>query len=68
MKLKLDLHGVIVEYERPPMPENRFRVLCLLAAAGVYGGMVAGVAALCGFPGVAAVGVATILAAMIVRD
>jgi len=65
MKLKLDLHGVTVEYERAPMPEHRFRALCLLAAAGMYGGMVAGVAALCGFLGVAAVGVATLLAVMI---
>ena len=33
------------------MKEGRFRALCLLAAAGVYAGMVAAVAALCSVPG-----------------
>lgn len=65
MKLKLDLHGVTFEYERRPMPEHRFKTLCLLAAAGMYGGMIVGVASLCGVWGVAAVGFVTLLIAMI---
>lgn len=42
-----------------PMKEGRFRVLCLLTAAGIYAGMVAKVTALCGIPGLGAVLLAT---------
>lgn len=51
MKIKLDLHGVVFEYERKPMPERRFRALCTLAAVAAYLGMVVGATALCGFLG-----------------
>lgn len=61
MKLRLDLHGVVFEYERPKMPEHRFKALCLLAAAGMYSGMVIGTAALCGVPGLITLGVVTLL-------
>lgn len=61
MKLTFNLRGVVVEYERPPMPEGRFRALCLLAAGGLYVGLVAAVAALCGTIGVGVVAAATLL-------
>lgn len=63
-RVKIDLCGIVFEYERPPMPEHRFKALCLLSAAGIYGGMVAKVAALCGTVGVAVVGVATFFVVM----
>lgn len=59
MKVRFDLNGVTLEYERPPMPEHRFRALCLLAAVGLYVGMVCGVAALCGAVGVGVIALAT---------
>lgn len=59
MKMRLVLYGVTVEYERPPMPEHRFKALCLLAAGGMYVGMVCGVAALCGAAGVGVIALAT---------
>lgn len=49
------------EYERPPMPEGRFKALCLLAAGGLYVCLVAAVAALCGTIGVGVVAAATLL-------
>ena len=64
MRIKLDLHGVAFEYERPRMPERRFRALCLLAAAGIYGGVTVAVAALCGLPGVGLIAVLTLFIAM----
>lgn len=51
MKIKLDLHGVIFEYEKKPMQEARFRRLCALAAAALYVGLVVGVTRLCGLLG-----------------
>lgn len=59
MKLRFDIRGVVVEYERPPMPEHRFRTVCLLVAGGLYVGMVCGVAALCGAVGVGVIALAT---------
>lgn len=64
MKVRFDLYGVTIEYERPPMPEHRFKALCLLAAGGMYAGMVAKVAALCGLAGVGVIAVATFLICM----
>lgn len=64
MKMRLVLYSVTVEYERPPMPEHRFKALCLLAAGGMYAGMVAKVAALCGLAGVGVIAVATFLICM----
>ena len=46
MKVRSDLNGVTLEYECPPMPEYRFRALCLLAAGGMYAYMVCNVAVL----------------------
>ena len=65
MKMRLVLYGVTVEYEQPPMPEHRFKALCLLAAGGMYAGMVAKVAALCGLEGLGVIAVATFLVCMI---
>lgn len=61
MRIRFERGGVVLEYERKPMKESRFRVLCALAAAGVYAGMVAAIAKLCGLPGVISVGIGTIL-------
>lgn len=49
------------EYDRPPMPEGRFKALCLLAAGGLYVCLVAAVAALCVTIGVGVVAAATLL-------
>lgn len=64
MRVRFDLNGVTLEYERPPMPEHRFKALCLLAAGGMYAGMVAKVAASCGLAGVGVIAVATFLVCM----
>ena len=60
MRVKFEKDGVTFEFEREPMPEHRFRALCLLGALGLYGGMMVGVAALCGGWGVVAVMVVTL--------
>lgn len=54
MKIRLEYNGTVFEYSRQPMPERRFKALCALAAAGVYMGLMLGVTALCGFPGLLA--------------
>ena len=59
MKVRSDLNGVTLEYECPPMPEYRFRALCLLAAGGMYAYMVCNVAVLCGAAGVGVIALAT---------
>lgn len=51
MKIRLEHNGTVFEFERKPIPECRFKALCVLAAAGVYAGMVWAVASLCDFPG-----------------
>ena len=61
MRIRLEHNGVAFEFERKPMPEGRFRTLCLLAAAGIYGGMVAAVTALCGIWAVVVIMVVTVL-------
>lgn len=61
MRVKVEKDGTAFEFERKPMPEHRFRALCLLGALGLYGGMMVGVAALCGIPGIGALAVATFL-------
>lgn len=69
MKVTVEKHadgGFTVGIDRPPLPEDRFKALCALAAAGVYAGMVIGVAALCGISGVVAVGIATALCLLVV--
>ena len=67
VKIRLERGGVVFEYERQPMKESCFRVLCALAAAGVYAGLVIGVTALCGGFGLPLVRFATVLAAMVVK-
>lgn len=60
MRIRLERSGTVFEYERPPMPEHRFKALCLLAAGGLYIGLVAAVAALCGGWGVLMAAVVTL--------
>lgn len=64
MKIRFEHNGTVFEFERKPMPEGRFKVLCLLAAAGVYAGMVRAVASLCDFPGLVLVLVGTVVAVL----
>ncbi len=54
MKIHLELGGTILEYERHPLPECRFRALCALAAAGLFVIMVGVVTTLCGIGGLLA--------------
>ncbi len=61
MKLHLGVDGKVFEYERRPMRSSRFRAICGLFSAGIYAGMVATVASICGMPGVIAVAVVTTL-------
>ncbi len=42
MKIHLEYHGVVFEYEHHPMPEGRFRALCSLAGAAIAGGVLLG--------------------------
>lgn len=65
MRIHLEHNGTVFEYERHPLPERRFRAICGLVAAGVYAGMVATVAALCGGCGLLAVVIATVLVVMV---
>lgn len=65
MRIKLDLHGGILEYERKPMHESRFRLLYTLAAAALYVCMVIGVTALCGFLGLLVTAAFTIIVFLI---
>ena len=65
MRIKLEYRGTVFEYERRPLAEGHFRALCALAAAGVYAGRVAAVAALCGLSGLLAVVVGTVIVAAI---
>lgn len=67
MKIRLERGGVTFEYERQPMKESRFRVLCAFAAAGVYAGLVIGVTALCGSFGLLLALFGTALVAMVVK-
>lgn len=67
MKIRFERGGVVLECEHQPMKEGRFRTLCAFAAAGIYAGLVIAVAALCGVPGVAVVGLVTLFAIMIIK-
>jgi len=42
MKIHLEYHGVVLEYEHRPMPEGRFRALCRLTLAAIAGGVLLG--------------------------
>lgn len=66
MRVRLEKDGTAFEFERKPMPEHRFRALCLLGALGLYGGMMVGVAALCGTAGAGTLAVVTLLITMVV--
>lgn len=61
MKIKLDLHGVVLEYEKKPIHPARFRRLCALAAIAMYAGMVVGVTALSGVLGLLVMVFATVV-------
>ncbi len=65
MRIRLEHNGTVFEFERPPMPEHRFKTLCLLAAGGLYVGLVAAVAALCGGFGVLMVAAVTLFVVII---
>lgn len=66
MKIRFERNGVVFEYERKPMPQERFKAVCAIAGAAVYAGLVIGVAALCGGFGVVAMMCLTVILAMIV--
>lgn len=68
MRITIDRHpdgGFTATIDRPPLSEGRFKAVCVLAAAGVYAGLVVAVAALCGVPGLIVVGVVTVLSVFI---
>ena len=61
MRLHVEYKGRVCDYETRPMRSSRFRVLCRLAAAGIYGCTVAATASTCGLPGLLTVAGATLL-------
>ena len=65
MRIRLEHNGTVFEFERRPMPEGRFKALCVLAAAGVYAGMVWAVAALCDVPGLVTVLAGTVVVGLL---
>lgn len=65
MKIRLEKDGTAFEYEKSPMPEHRFKAVCFLIAAVVYGWMLVQVAALCGIVGVVAVSVISLFVSVI---
>ena len=67
MRITVEKHAdgsFVVDITRQPLQEGRFKAACALAAAVVYAGLVIAVAALCGVPGVAVVGIATAIVGM----
>ena len=66
MKIRLERDDTTLEFERAPMPESRFRALCILLATVVYAGMVVLTAWLCGLLGVLVIGTVTVLTALVV--
>lgn len=66
MKIRLDYRGVCFEYERGPLPEHRFKALCLLAACGLYVGLFLGVTALCGVLGAVVAGILTVIISIVI--
>ena len=67
MRIRIEHNGKSFEYDREPLSEKRFKALCWLSAAGVYAGMVAAVASLCGVLGLLLVLVGTVLTVMVVK-
>jgi len=53
MKIHLEHDGTILELERTPMPESRFRALCALGFAAIAGGVLLGLVHMVGIWGVA---------------
>lgn len=68
MKIRLERNGTSFEFERPPMPEHRFKALCLLAAGGIYAGMAVGIAKLCGIWGLLVLAAATFIFILAAND
>ena len=68
MRVRFEKDGAVFEFERRPLPVHRFRSVCLLALAGLYCGMVVGVAALCGVTGIGVVAFGTILAGLVAKS
>lgn len=68
MRIRLEHSGTVFEFERAPLPEHRFKALCLLAAGGLYVGMAIAVAKLCGVFGLIVLGVATFLVIVAAND
>lgn len=62
MKIRFEFDGKVLEYEKRPMRSSRFRTICKLIAAGIYGCTVAAVASICGITGLLIVAVVTVLA------
>lgn len=65
MKIRVEHNGTVFEYRIEPMPESRFRMLCLLAAAALYVKALVRVAATCGTKGVAAIVILTVIISII---
>ena len=67
MRIRIEHNNKSFEYEREPLPEKRFKAVCWLSAAGVYAGMVAAVASLCGEFGLLLVMFGTVLTIMVIK-
>lgn len=68
MRIRFERSGTSFEFERPPMPEHRFKALCLLAAGGMYAGMAIGIAKLCGIWGLLVLAAATFIFILAAND
>lgn len=62
MRIRVERNGTAFEFERPPMPESRFKAVCAVIGAALYVGMILIVAALCGIYGVVAVVIVSLFA------
>lgn len=49
MKIKLDIENRVVEYEREPMPPERFNAVCKLAGAAIGGAVLLAAIHMVGF-------------------
>ena len=67
MKIRFERGDTAFEVEKDPMPPERFKVVCALAGAGIYAGMVIGVAALCGGSGLLLALLGTVFVAAVVK-
>lgn len=68
MRIRLENNGSSFEFERPPMPEHRFKALCMLAAGGMYARMAIGIAKLCGIWGLLVLAAATFIFILAAKD